>query len=62
MRLAGKERSLALLELGWQRPVVTIGDRAQLRFLSQVVSINTKHHQRASSPAILIFALAPIGL
>jgi hypothetical protein len=60
MRLAGKERSLALLELGWQRPV-TMGDRAQLRFLSQVVSINTKHHQRASPPTILIFALAPIG-
>jgi hypothetical protein len=39
-----------------------MGDRAQLRFLSQVVSINTKHHQRASPPTILIFAFAPTGL
>jgi hypothetical protein len=37
-----------------------MGDRALLRFLSQVVSINTKH-QRAVLPTILIFAFSPIG-
>jgi hypothetical protein len=46
LQLAGKERSLALaLPCCSERScrVVTMGDRALLRFLSQVVSINTKH-------------------
>jgi hypothetical protein len=64
MQLGGEGRSDPLrlpCSEGSCRVVTMETVRVQLWFLSQVVSINTKH-QRAIPPTISIFASAPIGL